>query len=380
MSTALDRCRVCASPFFETPLLVQKNMPAAAQYFPDEAGLKTDKGIDLVLCQCQGCGLVQLSNEPVPYHREVIRAAGFSPEMQAFRTQQFQAFVDRFKLKNKKVIEMGCGRGEYLSLMKACGTIASGIEFSESAVESCQNNGLDVRKDYIEDSTQRLIDGPYDAFFIMSFLEHMPRINAALQGIANNLSSGAVGMVEVPNFDMILKNDLFSEFITDHLFYFTQASLTSLLQNNGFEVLECNVVWHDYIISAVVKKRSPLNLEHFKYKEQQIKKTFDDFLAQFPANTVATWGAGHQALAIMAMAELGGRVKYVVDSAPFKQGKYTHATHIPIVDPSQLKKDPVRAVMVMAASYSDEVVRTIRREYGNDLSLAVLRDAGLEVL
>ncbi len=355
-------------------------MPAAAQHFPDQSSLKKDKGIDLILCQCSGCGLVQLSNDTVFYHKEVIRAAGFSEEMTTFRMGQFQAFVDRFNLKNKKVIEMGCGRGDYLSIMKKCGAVASGIEFEAGAVEYCQKNGLDVKKDYIESVGQKLSGEPYDAFFIMSFLEHMPSPNVVLQGIANNLSEGAVGIVEVPNFDMILKNDLFSEFITDHLFYFTQATLRALLQNNGFEVLECNVLWHDYIISAVVKKRNALDLARFKQKELELKKSFDQFLSQFPANTVATWGAGHQALAILAMAGLKSKIKYVIDSAPFKQGKYTHATHIPIVSPEHAVLDPPEAVVVMAASYSGEVVKMIQEKFKQDLKVVILKDVYLEII
>ena len=42
---------------------------------------------------------------------------------------------------------------------------------------------------------------------------------------------------------MILTAGLFAEFIPDHLFYFTRQTLTTLLESNGFEVLDCRPEW-----------------------------------------------------------------------------------------------------------------------------------------
>jgi len=86
------------------------------------------------------------------------------------------------------------------------------------------------------------------------------------------------------------------------------------------------------------------------------------------------------ALAIISLINLADKIKYVVDSAPFKQGKYTPATHLPIVAPDTLISDPVDAVIVMAAGYSDEVVRIIRQKFDRNINIAILRDFGLEVV
>ena len=72
-------------------------------------------------------------------------------------------------------------------------------------------------------------------------------------------------------------------------------------------------------------------------------------------------------------------IRYVVDSAPFKQGKFTPATHLPVVPPATLNTDPVEAVIVMAASYSDEVAGIIARDFGGRLKVAILRENGLEI-
>ena len=355
------------------------NMPSVAQFLPDLESLESDKGIDLEVCQCSGCGLVQLSNDPVPYFREVIRAAAVSEEMKGFRTVQFNKFIDRFSLKGKKVIEIGCGCGEYLSLLHHCGTDAYGLEQSRESVENCLTNELKVSKGFIEKSDFRMDHSPFHGFIILNFLEHLPNVNTVLRGISNNLTDNAVGLVEVPNFDMILKNNLFSEFTSDHLFYFTRDTLITTLKLNGFEILECNEVWHDYIISAVVKKRVKLNLEKFYNHQLKLKREIEEYLNQSGKNKIAIWGAGHQALAIISLMDLANSVKYVVDSALFKQNKYTPATHIPIVPPETLESDPVDTVIIMAASYSDEISRIIRQKFDKNLRVFILRDHGLEI-
>lgn len=373
-------CRVCGNKFFEGPLLHYENMPKGAQFLPDAETLANDKGAALEVCQCSGCGLVQLSNEPVPYYREVIRAAAFSDEMKEFRIKQFDGFVQKYSLKGRKIAEIGCGKGEYLSLMHQAGAEAYGLEYSEEAVIHCNKNGLKVSKGFIENADYKLKDAPFDAFFMLNFLEHLPDPNSTLRGIYNNLADGAIGLIEAPNFDMILQKKLFSEFIPDHLFYFTMETLSTMLKMNGFEVIECREVWHEYIISAIIKRKQKTGMSHFYSHQEHLKNEIEKYILGFGEKKVAIWGAGHQALAVISMTNLAGKIRYVVDSAIFKQGRYTPATHIPIVAPDVLGSDPVNAVIIMAASYSDEVARIIRQRFDKKMNIAILRDFGLELL
>lgn len=374
------RCKVCGSKFFKGPLLYYKNMPKAAQFLPDRRSLKDDRGVNLAVCQCSGCGLVQLDHHPVPYYREVVRAAGFSPEMKEFRKKQFSAFVKEYSLKHKKVIEIGCGRGEYLGLMRQCGVRAYGIEYAKGSVDYCLKNGLKVSRDFIRDSECKLKHAPFKAFFILNFLEHLPDPNSCLRGICNNLDVEGVGIIEVPNFGMILRKKLFSEFITDHLLYFTRDTLATALELNGFSIIKCDCVWHDYILSAIVRKRRETDLSDFGRHQAKLKHQLDSYTRRFKSRKVVIWGAGHQALAAISLLGLKNKVKYVVDSAGFKQGKFTPFTHIPILSPDTILSDPPAAIIVMAAGYSGEVVKNIRRKFDRSVNVAVLRDFGLETV
>jgi len=376
---AQTTCRVCTGDFFPTPLLRYDNMPKAAQHFPNANNLAFDHGADLSVWQCATCGLVQLSEPPVPYFREVIRAAGISHLVRTLKAQQFGDLIEQFGLHGKKIVEIGCGRGEFLSLWTPFEVDAHGVEHNPDAVAHCQAQGLQVTRGYPDKGHLNLPAAPFDAFVLLMFLEHMPDPQGALQAIHAQLANDAVGIVEVPNFDMVIRNKLFAEFIADHLLYFTRDTLTFLLQRSGFEILAHNELRNDYVLSATVRKRHAHNLSAFHATQARITREIHQFIDGFTPGSVAVWGAGHQALAMISLAGIGKKIRYIVDSAPFKQGKFTPASHLPVFPPERLDESPVTAIIVMAASYSDEVAAMIRTRFGQRMRLAILRESHLQV-
>lgn len=373
-----DYCRSCKEKLPEKDILIYENMPKSAQFFPDEDEMASEKGIDIRLRECKYCGLIQAVGEPVSYYRDVIRASGLSHEMMDFRTKQFGKWVEKNSLKGKKVIEIGCGRGEYMMPMEKSGAAVYGIEHLKASVNEAIKNGHKVMEGFIEDEQTKIENAPYDAFYIMNFLEHIPNPSEFLMGIGNNLTEEGVGIVEVPNFDMMVRKSLYSEFIQDHLSYFTKDSLTGLLTRSGFEIESCKEIWHNYIICAEVKKRTPFRSEAFINKRKELKQEVQDFLKKQKelGKTVAVWGAGHQALANLALLNMADYIECVLDSADFKQNKYTPATHIPVVSPKILEKGEIDTVVIMAGSYSEEIARIIKREY-SDVESVILGEDGL---
>nr|WP_320132880.1 methyltransferase domain-containing protein [uncultured Holophaga sp.] len=363
-------CRGCGGSCHPEPILFLADMPKAAQHLPGPEELATERGVDLVVRQCAHCGLVQLEGGPVDYWREVIRATAFSPEMGAFRRSQFRAFAEAHGLLGRRVLEVGSGRGEYLDLLLEAGMDAWGLEAAPQGHPR-------ILPGFIQDEGALAGQGAFDGFFFFSFLEHLPEPLEALRALHARLAPGATGLVEVPNFDLIVEQELFSEFIPDHLCYFTASTLRALLERAGFEVLDCGEVWHRYILSATVRRRGILDLSAFRQRQTALEADLRAFLGG--SGRVAVWGAGHQALALLALAGLGPEIRYVVDSAPFKQGRFTPATHLPIRPPSALDEDPVDSVLVMAASYSDEVAGILQEHYGERLRVGILRDWGVEI-
>ena len=360
-------CRFCKANLKTEPILTLNNMPKSAQFFPKKDELDAEKGVDIVLYQCPYCGLVQAAGEPVSYFRDVIRATGVSDEMGNFRRKQYAEFVKKYNLADKKIIEIGAGSGEYMNYMEPSCKYVYGLEHLEVSVKKAEAAGHKMIKGFIEEESYVIDGGPYDGFYIMNYLEHIPDPSGFVRGIYNNLSDGAVGIVEVPNFDMMLREDLYSEFIQDHLSYFRSDTLKVLLENSGFDVIDIKPIWHDYILSAVVRKKALLDLSSMKKQKDKLFQEIQQFLINCKNNglKVAIWGAGHQALANMSLLGMADYVDYVLDSADFKQGYYTPATHIKIIAPSAMVSKGINMVIIMAGSYSVEISRIMDKDYPN---------------
>jgi len=375
------QCSVCQAEFFPESLLTLENMPKDAQGFFEDADESANVGVTLQVVQCACCGLVQLNATAVPYFRDVIRANAYSPAMAEFRLKQLHAWLTAINgFQGKKILEIGSGRGEYLELFRQLGVHAFGVEHAASSVAVATAAGHTVEQGYLGDAGTTLGNGPFDAFVSFNFMEHWPDPGAVLANLHAQLMPGAVGLIEVPNFDMILKAQLFSEFIPDHLFYFTAETLRFTLERFGYEVLTVDSIWSDYILSARVKKREALNLDAFHMSKQRLVSELRSYAMSHASGGVAVWGAGHQALAMLSLAHLQDKVAFVVDSAPFKQKKYTPASNIYIDSPGALETGRVDTVIIMGAGYSDEILKTLRQYYPLIKHVAVLRDSHLEVL
>lgn len=380
MNDNIQYCRLCAGPIDESRSVVMEGMPKSAQYLPGAADLSKDFGIDLVITECPFCGVFQAANPPVPYFREVIRSAGISMEMQGYRRKQFKDFILRYNLTGKRLLEVGCGSGEYLEILNECGVLGSGIEYGQSAYQAALEKGLTVSRQFFETGNELVEGAPFDGFLFLNFLEHLPDPRSVFAGIRQNISESGIGLVEVPNFELILRDQMYSEFISDHLLYFSRDSLRKILETNGFVVLECDETWYSYTLTAVVKKYEPTRTFEIKEYGERLFGAFDKFLGSYGERQVAIWGAGHQAFTIMALANLGGKIRYVVDSAPFKQGKYTPATHLEIVPPERFFSDQLPAIIVLGGSYTDEIVSTIRRQATFEVDIGIVDGSSISSL
>ena len=377
----MKRCIACGAPLWETPLLTLDNMPASAQHMPDAQGVKEDRGLTLDLCQCMGCGLVQFDCEPVDYYRDVIRAGGFSKTMVELRRYQYKHLIDSYHLEGKKFIEVGCGQGEFLKVLAEFPVEVHGIEHDPHLVELARAQGLDVTEGFTETEDTRFAGGLYDVFLSFNFLEHQPDPSTMLQAIYRNLEDDAMGLITVPSFEYIMDHNSYYELIRDHLAYYTFETLTPLLERNGFQVEECEVINRD-TLSVIVRKRPQMDTENLLECYVNLKREMETYMKYLDAwdKKVAIWGASHQGFTLAATTKLGEKARYIIDSAPFKQGMFAPASHLPIVGPDHFHEHPVDAIIITAPGYTDEIAASIRQKFGTAVEIRAMRSNHLEMV
>ena len=377
-----NKCLICGQSIGEKDVLMTfNNMPGSAQDIPTKEEVPNDHGIELKLMQCSHCGLVQFPCDPVPYYKKVIRAGGGTTTMVNLRNTQYQELLNTFDLKGKKILEVGCGKGEFLKIWKGYDVHAVGIEYDQELVDRANREGMEVYKAYADDESTKLPGAPYDAFVQFNFLEHQPYPNDMVKCIYNNLTEDGVGLVTVPSLEYILKYDGYYELIKDHIAYYSEESLKFLFQKNGFEIVDCHTVNRD-THSIMVKKRKKVDVsawaENFDSLKAELHAYADSYIAE--GKKVAVWGASHQGFTLIPSLGLSEKISYIIDSAPFKQGKYAPASHVPIVDRKHFFEEPVASILIVAPGYTDEIANIIKTELSADMDIRTLRSNHLEKL
>jgi O-antigen chain-terminating methyltransferase len=101
----------------------------------------------------------------------------------------------------RNVLDIGCGRGEFLEMMRSAGIPAKGIDLSEESIAICRHKGLDAEVAdlfrYLEDLPEASLDG----VFCSQVVEHLPpdRLPEMIRLAGSRLHRGGVIAIETPN-------------------------------------------------------------------------------------------------------------------------------------------------------------------------------------
>jgi hypothetical protein len=131
---------------------------------------------------------------------------------------------------------------------------------------------------------------------------------------------------------------------------------------NSFEVLEQYQKNNGNDLVLVAKKKNRLDLTQTKVAVDVIIESVKTVVsnASKGGEKIAIWGAGHRALALMAMADLH-EITCVIDSASFKQGKYTPILHKKIISPDMFLATNCDLLIVMLpGNYSEQVIQFLQ--------------------
>jgi O-antigen chain-terminating methyltransferase len=101
----------------------------------------------------------------------------------------------------KDVLDIGCGRGEFLDLMREAGVPARGIDLSAESVGLCRQKGLQAEAADLFTYLDGLADASVDGIFSAQVVEHLPpnRLPEMIRLAAQKLARGGVIAIETPN-------------------------------------------------------------------------------------------------------------------------------------------------------------------------------------
>lgn len=162
--------------------------------------------------------------------------AGLESAVRAFRSARAR-LVQRLVPRGARILDVGCGRGLFLRLLRERSYVVRGTELSEA---TRKNAYPDVPIDAGELTRASYPAGSFDLISIWHVLEHVRDPHATLDAAHHALAPNGVLLLAVPNFASWQARfggeRWFHLDLPRHLWQFTPTTLRALLEQHGFRV------------------------------------------------------------------------------------------------------------------------------------------------
>lgn len=209
--------------------------------------------------QCKNCGLIYAGNiqEVMPLNDYYNELSKYETDAYALSELSHKECVgilnlfDRFVNRDCKILDVGCGNGNLLNMLKQNGYCKLlGIEPSEKNVNL-------IKKQYSIDAyagSMGIDEFPIekhsiDLIVMIGVLEHIMDIDAFLTACSEYLSDNGKFCVAVPDIMQFSDDiDLYQQFSVEHINFFNKSSLENIFKNYGFK----NIVWDNSLRGEVV--------------------------------------------------------------------------------------------------------------------------------
>ncbi len=377
-------CPGCGFPevaaFFES-----RGVPVhvGVQWESREAALSCPRG-DIRLAFCRRCGLVvNTAFEPrlmcgvESYENPLDFSATFQAYAQALALQ----LIERYDVRAKTVVEIGCGSGTFLrqlcTLGNNCGVgFDPGYAGGEDGADGAHPTVNIIADEY----SPRYAHQHADLLCCRHLLDHIAAPREFLSGLRPIMAGRehAVAYFEVPNCQDIFLGPYPWLIIYEHCLYFTCHSLSQLFAECGYSVQRSGTGYGDTF--AYVEARLdghprdgrdpvlpdlgslPSAIETFPARYASVLERWHSRLQErlSERQRVVLWGAGARSVGFTSAVGAADQIPYVVDLNPRKWGHYLSGTGQEIVPPEFLRKYSPNAVIIMNAIYRNEIETSVR--------------------
>lgn len=340
---------------------------------------------EIDLAYCRDCGHIfnaGFDPERIDYTQSYENSLHFSPHFHSHAEALASRLIDKYDIRSKTVVEIGCGKGEFISMLCEAGG-NRGYGFDRSYEDDRESRISSGSVTFINDFyDERHSDLNADLLCCRHVLEHIQfptAFMAKLHKVASD--SNALLYFEVPNVLYSIDDMGIWDFIYEHCSYFCRQSLERCFRMSGYEVLDAYTDFGNQFLCIEAKPSaggapevndqdglSELSEtiadfeEHYRDKVRHWKAELSS--AASDGRSVFLWGSGSKGVTFLNSVEGTDVIQAIVDVNPNKQGKFVAGTGHEIVSPESLRESSPDLVIVMNPLYQDEIKAML-----NDLGL-----------
>jgi SAM-dependent methyltransferase len=368
-----ESCLVCGGKPLE-PLISIPGVPTLCNRLcASEAEARNATRGDIRLSFCPDCGHIVNSafdQARVNYDGRFENTLSFSPRYRLYAEMTADRVINRYGLNGKRIVEIGCGNGDFLRLLCGPGNRGEGYDPSQPNSRSAAGRGsfeIIGRNFAVEDARGA------DFVCCRHVLEHLPEPVDLLRQLHESMAvrADAVVLFEVPNGLFTLDRLGIWDIIHEHVSYFTLSSLVRAFHRAGFSVCSAESAFDDQYLwlearvdgesspSALPKRPSDVLYSSFNARFAERIELWRQRIDQlkYDRRHVVIWGGGAKGVMFLNLLRVpaGSGIDWVVDINPRKQGHFVPLMGQRIVGPDCLLKDPPDLVIVMNPEYEREV-------------------------
>jgi len=378
-----SRCPVCSSRK-TFAFLRRRNAPVHQNLVvqTQTAAVNIPRG-DLEFVCCEECGFVfngAFDPAKLNYSARYDNTQTYSPYFRDYIDALIHRLVCEEGVRNCHIVEIGCGKGEFLKKMveKDAGNTGQGFDPAYTGPESFLRGRLKFKRRLF---ALRYVDAPADVIVSRHVIEHVTDPHSLLASIRETLTSSPKPRVfcETPDVEWILRHKVIWDFFYEHCSLFSCNALRTLFESTGFKVTSVQRVfggqyfWLEATLGdGFTMKKRPGRVPHlareFGRSEKALRRSWQEKVRLLASmGKIAVWGAGAKGVAFANLVDPRRElITCVVDLSPRKQRNYLPGTGHPIVDYTTLGELGVTTAILMNPNYKEE-------------NRALLRNAGLRV-
>lgn len=356
---------------------------------------------------CANCFLVQLQEfvAPQDIFGEYAYFSSYSDSWVAHAKRYADAMVDRFGFgPSSKVVEIASNDGYLLQHFVAMGIPVLGIEPAANVAKVAIEKGVPSVIKFLGRNTAAEIaseHGKADLLLGNNVLAHVPDINDFVGGMKILLGDGGVITMEFPHLLQLMLQNQFDTIYHEHFSYLSFYTVEKIFAAHGivlFDVEEFGTHGGSLRIygrhegddtKAVSERVGALrqreidagltDLAAYRGFAEQIRETKRKLLeflirAKRAGKSVVGYGAPGKGNTLLNYCGIRQDfLDYTVDRNPYKQGKFTPGTRIPICDPSRIRETRPDFVLILPWNLKDEICEQMSfiREWGGQFVVPI---------